>query len=334
MISITVVIPTYRRPHYLTRCLEALKQQTRPADEVLVIVRDTDAETWTMLAAFNLEGLPLRTVTVSIPGQVAALNVGLETSQGEIISITDDDAAPHTDWLERLEIHFLSDSSVGGVGGRDWVYHGTHLIDGTCDVVGRAQWFGRVIGNHCFGAGEPREVDVLKGANMSYRQSAIAPLRFDERLRGSGAQVHNDMAFSLALRRAGWKLIYDPMVAVDHFTAERFDEDKRNTFNEIALINAVHNETLILLEYLPPLQRAVFLLWAILLGNRDAWGFVQWLRFLPSERALAGEKLQASLRGRWQGWQTWQHSLHVTMEVQNPTRNDLSAKYCPPGDAK
>ena len=44
--KITVLIPTYRRPKDLGRCLEALQKQTRPADEVLVVVRNTDAETW------------------------------------------------------------------------------------------------------------------------------------------------------------------------------------------------------------------------------------------------------------------------------------------------
>ena len=71
-INITVIVPTYRRPKDLARCLEALKQQTRQADEVLVVVRDTDAATWTLLKSFNSNYLPLCPVKVSIPGQVAA----------------------------------------------------------------------------------------------------------------------------------------------------------------------------------------------------------------------------------------------------------------------
>lgn len=306
--KITVLIPTYRRPQDLVRCLEALRKQTRLADQVLLVVRDTDDQTWTFLKTFNSDSLPLSTVTVNLPGVIAAMNVGLEAAQGEIIAFTDDDAAPHIDWLARIEAHYLSDELVGGVGGRDWVYHGTQLEDGVRKVVGQLQWFGRVISDHHLGVGEPREVDVLKGANSSYRRSAIADLRFDQRMRGTGAQVHFELAFCLALKQAGWKLIYDPMVAIDHYPAQRFDEDQRYKFNEIAFINKVHNETLALLQYLPSLRRAVFLVWAVLVGTREAPGFVQWLRFLPSERALAGQKLVASLRGRWQGWQTWQAS--------------------------
>ena len=306
--TITVVVPTYCRPKDLIRCLDALKTQTRPADEVLVVVRDTDFETETLLKTLIPGPFPLRSVTVSIPGQVAALNAGLAAAQGDIIAITDDDAIPYADWLERIETHFLSDEHIGGVGGRDWVYHGHQLEDGKQEVVGRLQWFGRVTGNHHLGVGAPREVDVLKGVNMSYRRSAIEGRRFDERLRGIGAQVHNDMAFSLALRRTGWKLIYDPKVAVNHYPAQRFDEDQRNRFNDIALINAVHNETLVLLENLPSTRRTAFVFWATFVGTRDAPGFFQWLRFLPKEGTLAGQKLVASLRGRWQAWETWQQS--------------------------
>ncbi len=307
--NITVLIPTYCRPKDLVRCLEALLKQTRPADEVLIVVRDTDTETLTLLKAFNPDSLPLRIITVSVPGQVAALNAGLDAANGDILAITDDDAAPHVDWLERIKAHFLSDDTIGGVGGRDWVYHGTQLKDGAQAVVGRVQWFGRAIGNHHLGVGEAREVDILKGANMSYRRKAIANLRFDRRLRGTGAQVYNDMAFSLALRRAGWKLIYDPAVAVNHYPAQRFDEDKRNNFSDSVVVNAVHNETLALLDHLSPARRFVFILWAILLGTHSTLGFLQWLRFLPSEGRLARQKLLASLQGRWQGWRTWQQGV-------------------------
>lgn len=309
MMTITVLIPTYRRPQDLARCLEGLKKQVRFPDEVIVVVRDTDAQTWTFLETFNSDNLPMNIVTVTVPGQVAALNMGLESSHGDIIAITDDDAVPRPEWLARIETHFLSDDRIGGVGGRDWKRTETEIMTENRAVVGRIQWFGRLIGNHNMGVGEAREVDVLKGANMSYRRTAIANLRFDKRLKGTGAQVHNDLGFSLAVKRAGWKLIYDPLVDVDHYSGERFDNDQRDKFEPIALTNHVHNYTLILLEYLPPIQRLIFLLWAVLIGTRGRRGLVQCLRFLPSEGILSIKKLIASLQGRWQGWQTWRKSL-------------------------
>lgn len=313
--TITVLIPTYRRPKDLVRCLEALKLQTRPADQVLVVVRDSDTETLAMIEEFDATPLPLNTTMVSIPGVVAAMNTGLEAAQGNIIATTDDDAAPHPDWLERIEAHFLSDSQVGAVGGRDWLYNGTQLAkgaDSAVEVVGRVQWFGRIISDHHIGVGKPREVELLRGVNMSFRRTAIAGLRFDERLRGAGAQVHVELAFCLAVKRAGFKVIYDPAVAVDHYHGSRFDEDQRGQFNDTAWINSVHNETVALLDHFSGVQRLVFILWAVFIGTRLALGLMQWLRFLPSEGSFAGRKLLASLRGRWLGWQTWQKSINAS----------------------
>ncbi|CAN1209274.1 Glycosyltransferase 2-like domain-containing protein [Tumidithrix helvetica PCC 7403] len=314
---ITVIVPTYRRPKDLERCLSALSQQTRQADRVIAIVRDTDMETQEFLASFQTGNLPLTLGYVHVAGVVAAMNVGLDLvthqapDNNDIVAFTDDDAAPHSNWLERIEAHFLSDPQIGGVGGRDWVYFNEHLESGASEIVGKVQWFGRVIGNHHIGIGKPREVDVLKGVNMSFRYQAIANLRFDRRMRGTGAQVNFEIAFSLAIRQAGWKLIYDPAVSVNHYPAQRFDEDKRSNFNETTHTNMAHNETLGLLNYLPIPQKIVFLFWAILIGTRSNFGVLQWLRFLPKDEN-AGKKLVASILGRWQGWKTWQQPSDLT----------------------
>ena len=321
--QISTIVPTYRRQQDLARCLEALQKQTRLADEVLVVVRDTDTETRTFIESFQPQNLSLQTVTVKVSGVVAAMNAGLEVAQGDIIAFTDDDAAPHTDWLEKIESYFMADESVGGVGGRDWVYRNKQLLDGKRELVGKLQWFGRAIGNHHIGVGKPREVDILKGVNMSFRRAAISGMRFDERMKGTGAQVHFELAFCLELKRKGWKMIYDPTIGVDHYRGQRFDEDLRDRFNAIAFSNAVHNETFVLLEHLSPIGRLAFLLWAVLIGTRKARGLIQLLRFLPSERALAGRKWLASIEGRWQGWMTWRQTQSECLEQFPATSSNL-----------
>ena len=305
--KITVLVPTYRRPADLARCLEALSRQERGADEVIVVARADDQESWHVLAPWRLK-LPLVAIEVYAPGQVHALNAGIQrATAADIISITDDDAAPHPDWLSRIEAHFIRDPTIGGVGGRDWVHQGGGIEDDSRAVVGKVEWYGRVIGNHHLGVGEARYVDVLKGANMSYRTAAIAGLKFDESLRGTGAQVHNDLSFSLEVRRKGWKLLYDPLVAIDHYPAERFDEDKRATVHIPALTNATHNETVALLRYLTPIQRPIFMGWALLIGTRVAPGILQMLR-LQIHRTPSVSIFWAVQAGRGAGWRTWRQA--------------------------
>ncbi len=303
---ITVVVPTYKRPDDLARCLNALKQQVRLAEEILVTVRDNDAVTWEFLDSFEHDALPLKLLTLDEPGQVFALNAGLAAATGDIIAITDDDAAPHANWLEKIEAHFKSNPQVGGVGGRDWVHLDESTVDTSeSEVVGKVQWFGRFIGNHHKGVGPAREVDILKGANMSYRCDAVESLRFDDCLKGQGAQVRNDMAFSLAVRRAGWKIIYDPAVAVDHYPAQRFDEDQRNQFVYEAWKNTVHNETLAILRYLRAWQRIFFSMWMFLIGTCISVGLVQVIRLSLRRDEFAWAKYSASLRGQLLGWKTY-----------------------------
>jgi glycosyltransferase involved in cell wall biosynthesis len=302
---LSVIIPTYKRVKDVQCCLEALTKQIRLADEVIIVVRDTDVETLEFLESYDDFVLQPIVLKVNIPGVIAAMNLGLECASGDILAFTDDDAAPHIDWLARIEAHFLSNDTVGGVGGRDLMYINDQLIEGQKKVVGKLQWFGRAIGNHHLGIGEPREVDILKGVNMSFRRQAIKGMRFDERLLGTGAQVHFEISFCLNLKRAGWTLIYDPAVAVDHFWGKRFDEDQRFVFNEIAEINKIHNETLILLEHLSGIQKVVYLCWAALIGTRASFGLLQWLRFLPNDNVLATKKLITSWQGHKAGWESW-----------------------------
>ena len=273
----SVLVPTFRRPDDLERCLAALAAQSHPADEVIVIARRDDALTvaaldrWLAVRAVN----GLRVAWVTEPGQVAANNCGLREAVNELILITDDDAAPHCDWIERIHAHFMRDPQLGGVGGRDVVHERGIVLTGDARKVGLLNWYGRIVGNHHIGSGAPREVSILKGANMAWRRDAIEGVRFDTRLLGSGAQVHNDLAFSLAVRRRGWKILYDPAVRVDHFPAVRGDEDQRFVLNETAYFNGSFNLRFVLCEHLSPMGRLAFVAYSLGIGTRADPGVVR-----------------------------------------------------------
>lgn len=315
-LNISVIIPTYRRVRDLLNCLAGLDRQQLQPYELLIVVRSSDLQTKAALQS-RVDDNSLRIVEVNQPGQVHALNMGIKQATGDIIAITDDDAVPRPDWLLRIEAIFRENPEVGGVGGRDYVHQDGQVLSGERKKVGRLSWYGRVVGNHHLGAGEAREVDTLKGANMSFRRSALHGIWFERRLRGTGAQVHNDMDISLSVKRAGWKLIYSPDVAVDHYPAVRHDEDKRGMFHPEALVNAVHNETLALLKHIKTVQKPLFLVWALLIGTTAAPGIVQSLRYWPSEGRVTWRKLTASVRGRYEGWLTWRRgSDHAISDQQ------------------
>ncbi len=103
---VSVVVPTYRRPELLDRCLRALLAQEIPASDVELIVAD-DAEcqaTRGQVAAWaaraRKRGIRLRYIpVVGTHGPAAARNTGWRTARGGIVAFTDDDCIPAPDWL-------------------------------------------------------------------------------------------------------------------------------------------------------------------------------------------------------------------------------------------
>ena len=270
--QITVLVPTYLRLTDLPRCIDALQAQDRRPDEIIVVVRDTDTETHRYLTSLAL-GDWLRIAVVSEAGVIAAMNQGLSAATGDIVALTDDDAAPHRDWLARIEAHFASDERIGGVGGRDFVYHGDRLQDGASPLVGVLQWFGRTIGRHHIGVGPARDVDFLKGVNSAYRAEPLRRIGFDRRLLGPGAQVHWELGLGLAITRLGYRLVYDPEIKVDHFPAVRHDADQRGLISEgEALYNTVYNETIAIWEHSSGFRRLGFVFWTLAIGTKVSPG--------------------------------------------------------------
>src|SRR5215510_5091045 len=118
--KLSVIIPSYQRPLDLKRCLTAIATQYRPADEVLVVVRDRDTETLELVSACRETMKSLHAIRVEKPGLIAALNCGIDAATGDILVFTDDDSEVRPNWLELIEETF-AESEVGAVGRRDWL---------------------------------------------------------------------------------------------------------------------------------------------------------------------------------------------------------------------
>jgi GT2 family glycosyltransferase/predicted O-methyltransferase YrrM len=303
--DVSVVITTYQRPERLAGCLGGVRAQTRPADEVVVVVHSTDRASIGHVEQSAANWPALRWVPVDKAGSLAALNCGLAAAQKSIVAFVDDDAVPATDWLERIVKAFRADDSIAGVGGRDYIVGDGQPDDGDCErTVGRIQWFGRMIGNHHIGVGPPRDVDVLKGTNMSFRRSTVAGHAFDERLRGYGSLVHSELSICLPLKRHRQRVVYDPAIAVTHYPAPRPHGDDRRYRTTGVVFTFSHNEALEILDYFGPLQRVVYGLWAFAIGTTYCPGVVVLLRDLMNAEPAAWDRFRAAQRGRASAWET------------------------------
>jgi glycosyltransferase involved in cell wall biosynthesis len=298
---VSVIVPTYKRPKSLSRCLDALLRQDMQPDEILVVARPEDIASHEVV---RRRTKLVRLVKVEQPGVIAAMNIGVDASTGDVVALTDDDSEPHTDWIRRIVTMYTSDSQIAAVGGRDLVYNEGQLEKGSERVVGLIDWFGRITGNHHMGVGPPRDVDILKGVNLSVKGELLRHLRFDERLRGLGTEHHWELSLCLTLRRLGFRIVYDPCIAVDHHPQPRI-EGERALNAPVHVRNATHNETLALLEYLPAWRRPVYLVWAITIGTSTAPGLAQTIRSLVKSGIAHWPLLGAALAGRALGVRTY-----------------------------
>jgi len=140
---------------------------------------------------------------------------------------------------------------------------------------------------------------------MAFQSKWLRRIGFDERLRGTGAQVHNDLMVSSQIRAAGGGLLYDPEVVVDHYMSFRPSGDDRASIAVEALSDEVHNETLAILEFLPAGRRVLFVVWSMLCGTRRTPGLVVTLILLGKPDNTGIQKLVACTRGRAAGLATW-----------------------------
>lgn len=307
--SVAVIVPSYRRPQALARCLEALSVQTVPPARIVVAVREGDDPTQVVVRCFQRELDHLEAASVEVPGVAAAIQAAAARCTEEVVAHTDDDAVPRRDWIERMLALYSDD--VGAVGGRDVIHDTTAPQSGFEDAaqlkrtVGQITWFGRVIGNHHLGAGPVRDVHILKGANMSMRRELWT---IDSVLKGGGAQVAWEMGACLRVLRGGWRVIYDPGLAVDHYPAARFDEDQRGRPRVRAQLHAQWNQCYLLARYAPAWRVGQSLMYQLAVGAGVSPGLLRVLaassrrfRAEPGWRRaalrLVGVRMHASICG-------------------------------------
>ncbi|HVU70164.1 MAG TPA: glycosyltransferase [Ktedonobacteraceae bacterium] len=199
-IAVSVVVPTFRRPELLARCLEALlAQEFAPEDYEIVIVDDAASKQTRLQVeryARQARAQGRQVFYLSTTGQrgpAAARNLGWRAARGEVIAFTDDDCLPAPDWLREGLAAFRGD--VMAVSGRirvpvppqptDYEYDTSHL-----------------------------EESEFATANCLYRRSALLAVGgFDERF--TAAWREDSDLFFLLLER-GMRAIRCPSAVVVH----------------------------------------------------------------------------------------------------------------------
>lgn len=226
--DISVVVCTRNRASHLPQMLEKL-QHLRAGEnswELVFVDNGSSDATYEILQKFCATFFqPARVIQEFQPGLAAARNAGWRASTGAIISFTDDDCYPDTQWLEMIGETFKR-VNVGYVGGRVLLFDALDapVTIQTCEA------------RQFFPGSSYIESGHIIGANFSCSKKLLeATNGFDIRL-GAGTRLHSGEDTDLLIRASqhGFEGYYEPSIVVFHHHRRRLDLDIRKLYSGYA----------------------------------------------------------------------------------------------------
>lgn len=299
-VSITIVIPTYRRPGSLLDCIGSIVQGSRLPDEIIVVGREGDQKTSDAAADAHeiCSGkTAFRMAWVTRPGHIPPVQKGLELAAHEIVAFLDDDVTVTPAWLEHLIADF-SEPKAAVVGGR--VITPAAPPPRLKGKPGCTSWYGRHWGNVASVQGESAfEVGGVMECNWAWRSSVLTSLEFDEILNFDDASMYG-LDLCLQAKSAGWRVVYEPRAVVHHHAAPRPSDLDRSDRPKRAFAYA-RNYTYIMLKHLEWWRKPIFLAWWFLIGERGSRGLAAVVADTVIGHPLQPGEVRSSLSGKLRG---------------------------------
>lgn len=126
MSSISVIIPVYNGARYIQAALESVFQQTRPADEIIVVNDGSTDKTADLLNGMQRDGLMV--IHQNNQGAAAARNRGIQQANGSLITFLDADDLWEPEKLRIQENTMREDPDIGYLTCRLTEFHSEDLI--------------------------------------------------------------------------------------------------------------------------------------------------------------------------------------------------------------
>lgn len=219
---VSVIIPSLNAPT-LSRALNAVLAQSQPADEIIVVGRDEAGA----LAAFPTA----RFIDTGAPVCAAqARNLGMAAATGDLFLLLDADCIPQPDWLAQHA-------------GRQAA--GEPVVGGAVALQGSNYWaqsdnvsmFHEFVPQH-----PPGPRFLLPTLNLSVRREVFERAGgLDESFPGAAAE---DADWTIRIRRAGYRLYFEPAAMVAHAPARTTRHDVARHWRNLG-----HNAIRVRLRY-------------------------------------------------------------------------------------
>ncbi|HXX44141.1 MAG TPA: glycosyltransferase [Candidatus Acidoferrales bacterium] len=222
---VSVVIPTYKRPHILRKTLKGYGAQVGNHEmlEILVVDDGSNDHSASVVEEFrNYSSVPIRYLYQENRGLAAARNHAIREAKGDLILFGDDDIIPSRSMVsEHVAWHYKNpEENAGVLGCVTWAPE----VRPTPFMV----WAGLYGPQFHFGhfmPGEQLEFWDSYFCNTSVKARFIGQEAvFNESFRQYGWE---DIELSYRLYQKGYKLLYNPAAVGYHYKYETFDDTLR-----------------------------------------------------------------------------------------------------------
>lgn len=210
---VSVILLNYNGKRFLKPCLDSVLADSYTPKEILLV--DNASTDGSMNLAWAYQD---RITIVQNPknyGFPKGCNQGIEVARGDVIVLLNVDTVVRGGWLEKLMQPLANDPSIAMTGSK-LLFPDSNLIQfagGVMEPNGLTHHEGYGLPDgEAFN--QPKEVDYLTGASVAIRRDVL------DRLGGldEGFPLYfEDLDFSLRVRQAGYKILYQPDSVVYHF---------------------------------------------------------------------------------------------------------------------
>lgn len=209
----SVVIPHWNGKNFLQPCLDALRNQSYEAIEVIIV--DNNSEDGSQ--EYIKDNYP-EVQLIELPenrGFTGACNAGMEVARGDIISLLNNDTEVDSRWVESVVDAFTRHDEVGIVASKMMLFNQRdtfHTAGDGFTTDGRA--FNRGVWQKDEGQfNEEEYVFSACGGSSAYRRELLTEIGF---LDDDYFFLLEDVDIAWRAQLAGWRTLYTPSAIVYH----------------------------------------------------------------------------------------------------------------------
>lgn len=211
---VSIVIPVYNQVHYTYACLMSILEHTQDVSYEVIIADDVSSDATRELEKYTENVIISRNAINQ--GFLKNCNQAAKRARGRYIMFLNNDTQVTPRWLSSLVELISSDPSIGMVGSK-LVYP-----DGRLQEAGGIIWsdgsgwnYGRLDDPEKAEYNYVKDVDYISGAAILLSRQLWQQIGgFDERFAPAYCE-DSDLAFEV--RKAGYRVVYQPLSKVIHF---------------------------------------------------------------------------------------------------------------------